>query len=414
MDQNTLAMLNQSADISPLTDAAHKGMQLAQQAQDIEVSKQQAELQQQQVQAAKFNGAMGVVSTYGKMSPEAQRKFRPMVEKQAVGYGLDSYGPILDAMDSDPVLKSGMASLASDQDFLKASGLDLNSINSQLASNPLGATDQMHSLLQQRAEFYKNKSQMQNNIEVAKAKGAITLQGKQITADATVDAAKERAKAIQEVAKTRQGQVANNAYAKELSKPEGALFQANRANDLLEHISAQELKSTPAIASDLNGAVASLINGGKPATVYGMSHQELDSAWARLEKYKGFLSGDAVNTVTDDQLDQMHKDIQAISGNIAKQHENQFLSFIEGQPEATRELLVNRYDKFRKRQGLNGYDNQTAPPKESQAPGLPKEKSPVAPAALKAPTTAAEAQASFQGSFSPEQIKQYIQAKGLK
>lgn len=140
---------------------------------------------------------------------------------------------------------------------------------------------------------------------------------------------------------------ANKQYSSELGNTETQLLSANKVLKLTAGITAEELKSTPQLKSDLSGALATMINQGRPATVYGMQHQEFDSAWGSAQKALGYLSGTTPDTMTNAQLGQLVKDINVLKKEYSIQHQQKFNAFVEGLPESTRPMLKNRFNTFR-------------------------------------------------------------------
>jgi hypothetical protein len=140
---------------------------------------------------------------------------------------------------------------------------------------------------------------------------------------------------------------ANDKYRKEMAPYEGTIQAANRANEIIDKIKAGKLKSTPTLATDLSSAVGSMFNQGKGATVYSMSHADMDSMQKRASTILGFLSGDAVDTLPVGQLDQLQKDIQSLRGAYLDGHDVAYNSFREGLPDRVKEKLDARFNKFR-------------------------------------------------------------------
>lgn len=139
---------------------------------------------------------------------------------------------------------------------------------------------------------------------------------------------------------------ANNQYSQQMKNSENQLLSANRVNSLIQGIHAGNLQSTPQLKSDLSAALAQMLNAGKPATVYGMSHQEFDSAYGRAQKMYQFLSGTTGDSMTEPQLQQLQKDVLALEHEYQKQREVQYNSFKQGMPGQVVQGLDNRYQTF--------------------------------------------------------------------
>jgi hypothetical protein len=159
---------------------------------------------------------------------------------------------------------------------------------------------------------------------------------------------------------------ASGMYHTEMGNTEDQLLAANRVNALVQGITAGDLKGTSQLKSDLSGALASMLNQGKPATVYGMSHQEFDSAYGRAQKALGFLTGETNDTITQPQLEQLAKDVDALKNEYSIQHTAKFNAFNSGLPDGIKPKMLERYNTFR--QGV-----LSAPPKgASSASGQQK------------------------------------------
>jgi hypothetical protein len=139
---------------------------------------------------------------------------------------------------------------------------------------------------------------------------------------------------------------ANQQYSKEMGPTENQLLSANRVNALVSGINAGQLQSTPQLKSDLSAALAQMLNAGKPATVYGMSHQEFDSVYGRAQRAYQFLSGSTGNSMTDAQLQQLQKDVGALADEYQKQREVKYNSFKQGLPSEVTPGLDQRYQSF--------------------------------------------------------------------
>lgn len=197
--------------------------------------------------------------------------------------------------------------------------------------------------------------------------GQYALQGKQMSNDMM----NNRMGMMLDQRQQRNQMSGNQQYSKEMGNTENTLMSANRVNTLIQGIKAKDLQSTPQLKSDLSAALAQMLNGGKPATVYGMSHQDFDSAYGRAQRATQFLTGTTGDSMTDAQLNQLQKDIAALSGEYQKQHETKFKSFEAGLPEQVRPGLEDRYNKFRQGanvgQGLVGQGQPQGHPQDSAA-----------------------------------------------
>lgn len=140
---------------------------------------------------------------------------------------------------------------------------------------------------------------------------------------------------------------ANAKYDSKMAPFENTVQSANRADEIINRIKNGELKSTPTLATDLAASMGSMFNNGKAATVYGMSHSNIDSLEGRFHKLEGYLTGNAVDTLPQGQLEQLQKDIQSLRGSYLKGHETAYKSWIKGMSESVKPKLDERFNEFR-------------------------------------------------------------------
>lgn len=192
----------------------------------------------------------------------------------------------------------------------------------------------------------------------------------------TVQAKREQAKMMASLAgarldrtDTRIGMDANDKYSKELGSAEKQIYNANRILSLTEKIKSalsnpndpDAVKATQQLRADLSGALASMVNGGKPATVYGMSHQDFDSLYGRAQTLMSKLTGDPQGTMTPEQIQQLENDVKAMREEYGLSHEIAFNAFQEGLPNAVRGPLEKRFKKFRSEALSQGGGEKLAP-----------------------------------------------------
>jgi hypothetical protein len=171
---------------------------------------------------------------------------------------------------------------------------------------------------------------------------------------------------IMDSARTEKNEIAvNKDYQKNLGPYESTIQAANRAQHIIEQIRNGELKSTPTLRNDLNAAVGSMFNNGKGATVYSMSHSDQDSLFANIKQKVGYLSGQAVDTLPEGQLEQLNKDIDSLKSSYLDAHDVAYQSWREGVPDRVREKLDSRFNKFRE------MASGKAPAEQTGGSGLP-------------------------------------------
>lgn len=137
----------------------------------------------------------------------------------------------------------------------------------------------------------------------------------------------------------------NDKYSKEMHGPEDQLLAASKVMSLGKGIKAKDLVGTSQLKSDISAALAQMI-ANKPATVFGMQHQEFDSLWGRTQKILGFLSGETTGTITDAQLTQLMKDVQNLQKEYNLQREIKFNAFKANMPQGLVPGLEKRYETF--------------------------------------------------------------------
>lgn len=167
-----------------------------------------------------------------------------------------------------------------------------------------------------------------------------------------LDIRRANAENMRETRGERVQMTGNQQYAQNMKTTEAALLSANKAAALTEGIANGTLKSTKQLSSDLSANIASLISGGRPATVFGMSHQDFDSAYKRVQNAYAMISGQTPNTMTNAQLKQLSLDIRALQSEYGKQHEAAYKSFSANMPENLKPGLDSRYHTFRQQTGL--------------------------------------------------------------
>lgn len=156
-------------------------------------------------------------------------------------------------------------------------------------------------------------------------------------------------------------------YGKQQKQNEGTLAAATRASHIMDEIKSGGLKSTPTLMTDLNGTLASMFAGGAKPTVYGMSHQEQQSLYNRMQKAMAYVTSDSLDTMPEAQLDQLHKDINALQQSYQIQHERTFKQFQASAPDNAKPLIEENYKTFRNQYGLPVDSSQNQ--QQGAAPG---------------------------------------------
>jgi hypothetical protein len=144
----------------------------------------------------------------------------------------------------------------------------------------------------------------------------------------------------------RINQAASNNYKSEIGPLETQILQSDKIEGILGKARSGEITPSQVLSSEIAGSLNTMFTG-KPSTVTGMSEAEYKSAAGKFNNLAGFITGDPQAAVTPQQLDQYLKEVQALRGEYLGQHKAKFNSFIQRQPEETRDLLNNSYNQFR-------------------------------------------------------------------
>ncbi len=156
-------------------------------------------------------------------------------------------------------------------------------------------------------------------------------------------------------------------YGNEMGDTENQLLQGQKALGIINTLKTQNpndpnaIKSSKQLSGDLSASLASMLNQGKPATVFGMQQQEFDSAWGRIQHALQFTSGNTRNSITPDMLNQLGIDINAVKGEIGKQHQIKYDSLKSSLPPQYTGGIDQRFHTFRQGIGLEAPPQQQAP-----------------------------------------------------
>lgn len=356
-------------------------------AMDQAMKKKRMEIEDQQLQMQKENNQMSRFAQGVQLGDQGQMEYTPEMKTQKAlqaataqeglaekGYEMDATGQVhptelgtlkqqsllgsarQSADSSNPESKTSAQYRTVTRGVLKASGLDPSMITDDMSASDI--------------EKMSEKGLLGKTVT-----GVYGERGRQAMADAMM----KRAELSNQNRVVSNQSSANRQYSTEMKPFENTMQQADRSMEIANKISAGELKSTSQLRSDLSSALASMMNNGKPATVFGMSHQDFDSLWGRMQKAYGMVSGTTPDTMTNAQLNQLKLDIGALRNEYAKQHEIAYKSFREGLHPSVVNPLDNRYKTFRKSKGLNtDLEDQGAianeptsmlPAKQAAAPG---------------------------------------------
>lgn len=355
--------------IAPISEGIQTGMKLAQTQQQMEVQKQQVETQKAELEEKKWTSAKGMLNTYLRAAPAIQKAMEKQVTQRWTNLGGDP-AIIQAAKDQDTGNLWRQAMLADNKDPVSAA-VGMQSI-AQLDAFNSGAEDKAFQLSSQRSKLIESEN-------IAKAKAATAVDVANINAKGRVDAAQARIAATN----VKTGLQAGNQYYKNMNSTESGLATATKADKIITDIDEGTLQSNKTIRADLTGALATLVNNGRPSTVYGQSHQEFDSAYTRAQDALNFLKGKANSTMPEDQFTQLKADIHALQGMYGEQHENIYQGFRAGLDPSLQPLMDARFNAVRKRYKLNPLD--TSQGQQTPAGGAPT--APQTPSTQSSPPT---------------------------
>ena len=406
-------------------DGLKQGMQLASMQQQQQLTQQDIQKQQDQLDTAKFTKLNGFITTLARSRPEIAQKMIPQMKDDLGRSGMNVDPGILDLYAKDDAYKARAQSLstsiqqlASDpqarQQYLAAAG-DVGMCDTAQnslfdAQKTVASTDLKTALMQQKSDLAADKNH--TTINVAAAHDATSKDNAQTRANATMGNAEMRT-----------GMQAAGRYQQAMKPTEDGLSAANRAVGLIKDIDSGDLNSNKTLRNDLTNQMASLVSGGRPSTVHGSENAQMDSAYSNVMDKLNFLKGSADSTLPPAQLSQLKKDITALQGMYGQQHENNYLAFRESVPDPLRKPLDNRANMFRARVGLpkvdmsgsSDFDPSTASaPQAVSAPGVaPAGQAPSAPPPAPTANALGGAVAALRAAgASDDVISQKLQARG--
>ena len=309
------------------SDVVKSGIQAATMQEQIQKQQQDVEQQHNEIQAAKFNQITGMIDKITKEDrPTARKNLATALNTTSQRLGLGSIPAMtLDQLQNDDETRNNFRTIFNDKRY------------SSLFSDPDHQKEGMDAIYHE----FGAKDGAAVISKMLKDSNEASIQRQK------VDAMSGKTQTQVQARQDRLQNSANAQYTATMKNTESALQSADRVNNIIGHISSKELKATPQLAGDLSAALASMFNGGKPATVHGMSQQEFDTMWGRSQNLYGKLTGNAVDTITSAQLDQLSKDMMAMKKQYTAQHEQQYKSFASGMADSVKPKLDERYNAFK-------------------------------------------------------------------
>lgn len=270
---------------------------------------------------------------------EARQQLESLKQKAEQDKALFSQKQALEVEKSDPNSKSSQIAKSDANAFL---GIVQNSKLGQKPENR-EAISKLQTLIQ---DPNTNARQLEDHLE----KSPLVKYMSQAMAAQEKAAASQISLNFRDEARKERNELATNSkYGQEMGLYEKTVMGANRALTIIDKIGSGDLKGTKQLKSDLAASLASMMNGGRPATVYGMSHQDFDSSYGAVQSLKDKLIGTTSDTITAPQLNQLKKDVEALRNEYLNNHEVAYQSFREGIPDRLREKVDKRFAEFRAR-----------------------------------------------------------------
>lgn len=340
-------MANSFGDVVNFTNQAAQGNQAAQRAgadevtnyistaQDLAAKQQKAQALQQQLDETKFQTLMSRIQTQNAIQdPHIQKQVAMQNEKA----GIAAPGFFTTMHKSDD-LQQGWSAAA---DYIAGNPVSPEQ-KKQAVMTAMDPTT-WHTVPTMFQERQKNEAM----VAAQQLKTSATVRGQ----DVGLQGKELMANAMSNRVNTTGASQWSRQYKSEIGPAESALNQANRANDIIGKIQDGDLKSTKTLAADLDSAQASLLGGGKPSTVYGQQAVHMDDVYSRAANTMQFLTANPQDTQSPAKLEQLKKDVAALSEFYSKQHEQQYNAFRQKAPEQFRDRLDSSYQMFREQHGL--------------------------------------------------------------
>lgn len=330
-------------------DAIQKGMGLAQTAQQLELQRQQQEENKVKLDVQKFGAFKGMADTIVRAAGNKTLQKKLVEENKAR------------LMKINPAADPGIFDIiAADKTSARNYAIISDYINDK-THDPEIARQGLQAI--QSAELFSDKQTDLVQTIMNKSKLETQLSQSEAKNDALVKAANIRAGAQagrQDALEAQRGKGnlfrASLAYDRNMKQSENGLHQARRAVHLIEKVDSGQLQANKALRADLSASLGSLVNGGRPATVYSMSEQEFSSAFQRVMDAYNWAAGTAQTTLPKAQLDQLLLDVKALQQEYGMQHADTYTSLRESMPEEVVPKLDARFNKIRKNGGLPTLD----------------------------------------------------------
>ena len=340
---------------SDMSEGMKAGVELATMQNQIQDAQTKSDMMKTQLASGQMQNASQMLSNYAKMDPRVRKMAGESYKAKAkqMGVPMDSS---FDMIDNDPSYANNVQQIMNSDTFKQQMHDDprgaLLTLQQHMNSDPMDMNSSAEKIRDQLIKM----DQENNNLKIAQTK-----------ANASEYGADQRLKAqtgtggLSEVRQQRMETAANKMYESgPIGKTESALDAATKTRGIVDSVIAGEAIATQPLAADLQSSIASLISGGKAATVSGTHAQEFKSAYSNLAKIQSYITGTPNAVLTKNQLDQVKKDVNIIEKEYADQHERAFNKVSAGMSGQNKEIFNNRYHAARRGYGLEQESSQSA------------------------------------------------------
>jgi hypothetical protein len=328
----------------PLNAGLDNATNLALHADRIKAAQAQLQDKIQETENHKSQNLMSLMSNYAGLADPYRKAAKDRFLKQAAQYG------------GDASLNDFMAAVDGDKDFARNANAYIK--NMQAQGLPIDWKKLSTMQIQDFHDLGANSEAMKATSDYAHN-------------NAVVEAAQLRANATASIANTRnanaQDRINLAAQSKYISATKDAKNQLDKANtisDLLDGIKRGDVIAGQTVSNEINAGLNALATG-KGATVFGQTHGLSPTAQSNAAKVVEFLTGKTQQRPTDDQLDQLKKDLEVLRHSATIRHKRAVDPLIAG---ATNPAIKGAYQKMFNADVNNYYGGkQNVDPRVQQA-----------------------------------------------
>lgn len=325
--------INNSESIDQGTNRASQlAVQLATQKAQIDQQQQQAEMQKQQIDNAKFKGVMDTLGTYSKMSPGVQKASKNYLVSRLGAYGMTSGEALLNTLQSDETTNNAFKAIMGNPDFLKSLGIQGDQGMQQLNSmiDPMNAHESIMGLFDRMQKYNQLKSQEtreDKRLEASDKRLAATLAAR-VSEGAANRASREKIQgdrlSTQQINSVK-GLMNTTPIKNETTR----LTAATNAQELINSIRNGELTDSKNISKQLTNLIARIEMGG-PGAVDDRQSMGVDTLYTRAKALEGWISGHPTSVIPKAYLDQIAHEADALGNRALENYQNLTNAAAEG------------------------------------------------------------------------------------